>query len=727
MKKHCMKKTLAAFLAVSVLCSSIRSSDVSAEEAAETQKLTQEISGPVAYNFKWKHISGSGFLQCQAQTKVHYEIVSGDEIASLDGAKVTFMEQGEAIIKATAEESALYGAASEYLAVSCNEKAFFNDVGEISLQYAGKEQGYVYKHSTGIKSCFYEYAECYSTDKELEWGSAAPSAIGRYLVKLNMVAVSGNPTVKFASMHIVPKELSISNLRVGTKVYDGTRDANLYGKLSGVVSDEDVSLAVPKIRFKSASAGNRKKVEIVSGNFVLGGSDSGNYILKPYKIGSLHGKVIPRSVILTVDNKSGTQGDKPEKFTYSLSEDIKLVKKPVFHCHVNKRSKPGIYTIRAAGAKAKNYKISYINGAYTVYERTDYDSDRNDSPSNGIEPDNNFFVPAPAPLATPAPTPPNLTDNTPEPTDEPKFSVYGASSAVRFDGIADQNEVVNDRITVKKIITNTGKVVCTDPNYEIKFGKSGWTSAINLFDFLKGNVSQFMISEGADGECGVVSNLTIQIRDSRHTNLRTTVSVNDYIIDMEIPLVTLDGINVCQERVTDATLVSKEAVRFKVFAIYGLTGKGMLSYKLAADNDVVDVSDGGWRRVTDGCIVIEQDFEGQVAIKAADALGNYSLVYTEKMRVDAAPPSVQGVGNGSVYEEPVSYSVYDPSGLKSVKLDGNEVKSEGTVSESGMHTLEAVDINGNTTTVAFEVKSGGFINEIIDSIKSLFKKGEKKS
>lgn len=93
--------------------------------------------------------------------------------------------------------------------------------------------------------------------------------------------------------------------------------------------------------------------------------------------------------------------------------------------------------------------------------------------------------------------------------------------------------------------------------------------------------------------------------------------------------------------------------------------------------------------------------EGKHTLAAADKHGNKSLV---TFRIDKTAPKVTGVKNNKTYKNAVTVKVTDKNGVKSVTLNGKEIKSGKKVSKKGSYKLAAKDVAGNKKTVAFKIK-----------------------
>lgn len=93
--------------------------------------------------------------------------------------------------------------------------------------------------------------------------------------------------------------------------------------------------------------------------------------------------------------------------------------------------------------------------------------------------------------------------------------------------------------------------------------------------------------------------------------------------------------------------------------------------------------------------------EGKHTLAATDKLGNQ---YSVTFRIDKTAPKVTGVKKNKLYKKTVTIKVTDKNGVKSITLNGKNIKTGKKVSKKGNYTLVAKDVAGNKTTVKFKIK-----------------------
>lgn len=123
---------------------------------------------------------------------------------------------------------------------------------------------------------------------------------------------------------IVKKEITIHNVNIYSKVYDGTDKAEFNGidniTISGIIKGDDVSINLERLnpRFENSSVGTNKKVKLDAGNALVG-ADISNYYIEEVQVEGL--KIHPYSLsvniagvgIVEVENRRGlTEKDKVE-------------------------------------------------------------------------------------------------------------------------------------------------------------------------------------------------------------------------------------------------------------------------------------------------------------------------------------------------------------------------------------------------------------------------------
>lgn len=105
-----------------------------------------------------------------------------------------------------------------------------------------------------------------------------PTAVGEYTVTAEVVDSNYMPTTQRATFRILPKEISIENLRAYGKAYDGLPDIEVTGTLGGVLVGDEVTLHLTATTKDGVTEVGTHQV-ILTG-WSLSGLHAGNYTLR---------------------------------------------------------------------------------------------------------------------------------------------------------------------------------------------------------------------------------------------------------------------------------------------------------------------------------------------------------------------------------------------------------------------------------------------------------------
>lgn len=165
------------------------------------------------------------------------------------------------------------------------------------------------------------------------------------------------------------KTIQISSINIKTKVYDGTKDAQIESViLSGVENEHDVQVLGLSANFVSSSAGEQKAVELNSVP-TLCGDDSNLYNLDDF-VPTTTGSILQKTLEIRADAKSKTYGESDPKLTFSSNGliDGESVDGTLGR---NAGEKAGEYEINAGNLVLKNpnYKIDFFGAKFVVERR----------------------------------------------------------------------------------------------------------------------------------------------------------------------------------------------------------------------------------------------------------------------------------------------------------------------------------------------------------------------
>ncbi len=152
-----------------------------------------------------------------------------------------------------------------------------------------------------------------------------------------------------------------------TKVYDGTDAytvADTDYKLTGVAEGDDVKLQIGAAKFNSADVKLAEKV--IFSELTLTGADAGKYKLTSDKI-EVKGKITPRPITVTADDKVMTEGAVEPELTYTLSESLIAGNEFVGSLARTSGTEAGEYAItRGTLSLTDNYELTFVEGKFTI-------------------------------------------------------------------------------------------------------------------------------------------------------------------------------------------------------------------------------------------------------------------------------------------------------------------------------------------------------------------------
>jgi gliding motility-associated-like protein len=156
-----------------------------------------------------------------------------------------------------------------------------------------------------------------------------------------------------------------------TKVYDGTTAATVTFKslttAYGLVGTDEVSVIAENAVYNNKNAGTSNPVSIAG--LTLTGKDAANYFVNNM---AAVGKITPKSMTVTADNKEIVKGAAIPTFTASYDGFVNgekvavLSTLPTLTTTATAASLPGTYPIKATGAVATNYSFTYKEGSLLI-------------------------------------------------------------------------------------------------------------------------------------------------------------------------------------------------------------------------------------------------------------------------------------------------------------------------------------------------------------------------
>lgn len=160
---------------------------------------------------------------------------------------------------------------------------------------------------------------------------------------------------------ITPKTVTVEQLAVASKVYDGLRDATVSGKLSGTVAGDQLGL-LTQGQFDTKNAGQGKDVAVT---LALSGADAGNYQLAdaaPKAKGEIRAKTLELSAVgvkdKIYDGKHDAELLLPALQGLVAGDQLGLQGEGLFDTPAVALGKPVQIKLSLSGADAANYRLS---------------------------------------------------------------------------------------------------------------------------------------------------------------------------------------------------------------------------------------------------------------------------------------------------------------------------------------------------------------------------------
>lgn len=144
--------------------------------------------------------------------------------------------------------------------------------------YDGKSIGMPTFNTDSKGALTFEYKK--AGEDDTAYTTAAPKNVGKYTIRITTAETDTfkalSSTMEF---EIQPREVTISDVKVADKVYDGTVDANITftGTVNRLVNGDNVTIVSGKAAFADKNVGIGKAVAF--SEFSIEGDDAANYVL----------------------------------------------------------------------------------------------------------------------------------------------------------------------------------------------------------------------------------------------------------------------------------------------------------------------------------------------------------------------------------------------------------------------------------------------------------------
>ena len=144
--------------------------------------------------------------------------------------------------------------------------------------YDGKPIGKPTLNTDSDGALTFEYKR--ADEEDTAYTTEAPKNVGKYTIRITTAETdtfkSASSTMEF---EIQPKEVTISDVKVADKIYDGSPDAKITekGTFDGLINGDKVDIVTGKAAYDDKNVGNGKTVAFY--DFALSGDDAANYVL----------------------------------------------------------------------------------------------------------------------------------------------------------------------------------------------------------------------------------------------------------------------------------------------------------------------------------------------------------------------------------------------------------------------------------------------------------------
>ena len=123
---------------------------------------------------------------------------------------------------------------------------------------------------------------------------------------------------------------------------------------------------------------------------------------------------------------------------------------------------------------------------------------------------------------------------------------------------------------------------------------------------------------------------------------------------------------------------------------------------ITANEDLQPVD--GWT-VSGNAMTKTHSENGKYSVVMKDLAGNETTVNYEVKRIDKIAPVIEGITEGMVTNQDVTYTIIEQS-ISQIIIDGtvyNEKNAPKTITDEGLHTIKVIDKAGNETSVSFTI------------------------
>lgn len=372
----------------------------------EGEKVTLFASLKEDYEFQYWTINGEKFerervyYQVQAENEIYCKIIRKTRVLSISAQDKIYDGTPDAIITTVLEgiesnhDVSLSGLTGVYATKDAGDKKQINlkgfpvltgaDANLYQLETTSIPTGYgnikpkpivvsanVATQVYGDPAKTISYTSEGLLDEETLEGSlsrASGNEVGEYDILIGDLAEkNANYDITFnsAKYTITKRPLTLVNILVDDKIYDGTNNASGSAVLGNVVSGDEISLSI-NMSFEGASAGRQK---IVINEYSLIGEKCLNYSFEGIS-GEYYGTILQKEIFVSAISTQAYYGD--EEKTLRFDQSGLIDGEELNGSLVREIGKDvGDYDIQIGDLQTKNpnYKVNFTSGQYKILKR----------------------------------------------------------------------------------------------------------------------------------------------------------------------------------------------------------------------------------------------------------------------------------------------------------------------------------------------------------------------
>ena len=575
-------------------------------------------------------------------------------------------------------------------------------------------------------------------EDDTAYTAVAPKNVGNYIIR---ITTAETDTFKAASstmeFDIQPKEVTISDVKVADKIYDGTADASItsFGTVNVLARGDDVKIEPGEAAFDNKNVGSGKTVTF--SGFSLSGDDALNYTLVSQP-SAVTADITAREITIigaTVESTKVYDGTADAQITNTGTpsenydgKNLRVAEGSAAYDNKNVgNGKTVVFTgFALAGDAAANYKLTAqpenTTASISAKKLTIADlkvKDKQYDGKNTAEIDG-------------TPTLVGVVDG------DVLALVNGFPS---FDSvkIGKNIPIGFTPFTLSGDSATVGNYTLTQPSgitaNIVEYAADGSEYGVNSNDWINTDFVitakpgyRLSLTDAADGEWSDTLSVSDETENGKltffvkntETGVISAAVTEDYKIDKTVPtgeikLIERTPLRKFINKIT-FSLFFKNDVNVKLTAKDNASGIKSVMYfksdKILNDEEIRLITD--WTDNSDFDIKAKDTERFVIYVRIEDNAGNVTLIASDGATFDTAAPEIVGVDNGKIYYVTESVTI-DDANLESVTLNDEKVGKTFTLAgdTDATYVIRALDKAGNETKCTVTMKP---ISSITDAV-----------